>query len=376
MAKNEYKPVGMLQVDENAVSNAVNQMVGNNNTIIKNLQDSLQKQQDYDLQKDIAEYNKYADERNFNENQRRFDENLVEKKLRGDQAYELGVRAQTENERNGATNRRIADSQNAISWKQMDLAQKAVDDAAKLKADTRVAYTTLLKLSAAEDALRNHAKQNQQTFDQNFLLNNDYFTDSSLKAARDLYIGRQKVLAGLDPAALANVWALGSSNPQDQRFAPGILGRLIGNTVAAATTSLPLGGANAAANAQPAAAANQNPVSNTVTALQQAQLKSYIKTLLDLEKDYYNEDYNTGNAVGNQLSQIMPFAYQAFNANKPNGVTWGFNSTESNPLGNAWVNWFLQYLQDNGLTTQDRFKGWINNKGKNALSWYAKNQNK
>lgn len=375
MAKNEYKPVGMLQVDENAVSNAVNQMVGNNNTIIKNLQDSLQKQQDYDLQKDIAEYNKYADERNFNENQRRFDENLVERKLRGDQAYELGVRAQTENERNGATNRNIANSQNALSWTQMNMAKKEQADADKLKADTRKAYTTLFKLSAAEEALKNHAKLNKQTFDQAFLLNDDYFADKSLKAARDLYIGRQNVLAGLDPAALANVWALGSSNPQDQRFAPGILGRLIGNTVAAATTSLPLGGANAAANAQPTTAANQNPVNTTVTALQQAQLKPYIKTLLDFEK-YYNEDYNTGNAVGNQLLQIMPFAYQAFNANIPKGVTWGFDSDESSPLDNAWVKWFLQYLQDNGLTTQDRFKGWINNKGKNALSWYAKNQNK
>lgn len=72
MAKNEYKPVGMLQVDEDAVANAVNQMVGNNNTIIKNLQDDYRKQQEhelkqqeYDLQKDIADYNKYADQRNY-----------------------------------------------------------------------------------------------------------------------------------------------------------------------------------------------------------------------------------------------------------------------------------------------------------------------
>ena len=374
MAKNEYKPVGMLQVDENAVSNAVNQMVGNNNTIIKNLQDDYRKQQDYELQREIADYNKYADQRNFVENQSRFNRNLAEKQRQGDRAYELGVRAQNESELNGRTNRDIARGQFNLASKQFGLEQQAVDEAKNLKANTQKVFKTILQIDAATKTLQDYAKTKNKTLDQEFLGNNEYFSDSDseIAKARNIYFNRHKLLLDADPAALANVFALGSNKPEDQNGVSGIIGRLLGDVVRNATTILPVGGSSAGTPAQPAI---QNPVGTVVDALQaiedgkaKKQLTKSIQALQGLESS--GDAYNSANAAGQQIQAIMPFAYEAFKQNPPKDLTWDFDPNANNPLENPWVKWFLNYLRTNGLTSSSRLSNWINTDGKNALKFY------
>ena len=376
MAKNEYKPVGMLQVDENAVSNAVNQMVGNNNTIIKNLQDDYRKQQDYELQREIADYNKYADQRNFVENQSRFNRNLAEKQRQGDRAYELGVRAQNETELNGRTNRDIARGQFNLASKQFDLEQQAVDEAKNLKANTQKAFKTILQIAEATKTLQDHAKTKNKSLNQDYLGNDENFQDSApdIKKARDIYLNRNRLLLDTDPAALANVFALGSNKPEDQNGVSGILGRLTADVVRNATTILPVGGSSVGTPAQPAI---QNPVSTAVGALQamenekaKEQLKESIQALQGLESS--DDAYNSANAAGHQIQAIMPFAYETFNQNPPQGLTWGdFDPNANNPLENSWVKWFLEYLKKNGLTSPARLSHWIDKGGKKALKLYA-----